>query len=303
MQQVQQGKQSPLCILAGISVQVNRFTNLLDYLPSCRTNGWWNKDSASAYITPFSGRIDEIGGFEIAGRSEALPRSRLPGNCCHATIEPPPNQSAACWLRLNHKTTFRTLVRDDAFKKHSVQESRDTQADTSLCPAQVSAGRETGWCIALFTSSVADAAELTGTSRYSGIIGNEWTQLYWPWCHNLSCREKHNLYIKWINAYNTVSSGRVFVCVWGGGVNFTLRQIIFRNSSQERPQRTGSRSAFPVSSREINTSEAQSSMLNSYWWRTNANTNLCLHPPPLEHWGSCIFSQTLVAFYWQKQNN
>lgn len=50
---------------------------------------------------------------------------------CYHRNPPPTNQSAACWLRLNHKTTFWTHVRDDAFKTQGTQESRDTQADTS----------------------------------------------------------------------------------------------------------------------------------------------------------------------------
>lgn len=66
----------------------------------------------------------------------------------------------------------------------------------------------------------------------------------------------------------------------------------------------------------ISMGEAQHSMLNSYWWRTNTNANLWFcslpHPCPscnshcisfIEHLGLCIFNQTLVAFYWYNQNN
>ena len=46
-----------------------------------------NEGSISIYITPFIDCKDEIGGFESA---LLWSNTRLPGNCCYATIESPP---------------------------------------------------------------------------------------------------------------------------------------------------------------------------------------------------------------------
>lgn len=110
---------------------------------------------------------------------------------------------------------------------HTARRKAETRMLTfPLCPAQVSAGRGTGWCIALITASVADAAELTGTSRRSEIPGNERTQLLY-----IDHERKHNLYRKKINSDDTVSSGHVNVCACGS----LYTQIIYHDSSQEHP--------------------------------------------------------------------
>lgn len=49
--------------------------------------------------------------------SEALPRSRLPGNCCYATAESPNQSAACCSLRLNCTTMFHILVRSAVYTR------------------------------------------------------------------------------------------------------------------------------------------------------------------------------------------
>lgn len=122
-----------------------------------------------------------------ADGSEALPHSGLPGNCCYATIETPPPPSSPIKVQRVAGWGWTAPRRSEhlwgtVLSNHTARRKAETRMLTlPLCPAQVSAGRGTGWCIALITASVADAAELTGTSRRSEIPGNEQTQLYWPW--------------------------------------------------------------------------------------------------------------------------
>lgn len=163
------------------SVQVNSFDNVLDSLPSSHTNGWWNRlDFCVHHAIHWPQRWDRR--LWKADGSEALPQRGLPGNCCYATIETPPPikvQRVAGWgwtapRRSKH-------LRGTVLSNHAARRKAETRTLTlPLCPAQVSAGRGTGWCIALITAGVADAAERAGTSRRSEITGNERTQPEWP---------------------------------------------------------------------------------------------------------------------------
>lgn len=68
--------------------------------------------------------------------SEALPRSRLPGNCCYATVESPNQSAACCSLRLNCTTMFQILVRSAVYTQtiDSTQESREMHVNASASP-------------------------------------------------------------------------------------------------------------------------------------------------------------------------
>lgn len=219
--------------------------------------------------------------------------------CYHRN--PPSNQSAACcWLRLNCATTFQALERDGAFKSRSAQESRDTHADTSALSSSGFRRERNGmmhrthhgrccWCCRARRDvpTLWDHGKRTNTTRVTTDA-------------TIADSEENIIYVGKRSIVTTRCPRGMWMCAPVG--HFKLKSFITIPRRSVQQHRAGW-SACPVSAREMNTAEAQSSMLKSYWWRTNANTDLRLHPPPLEHLGSCIFSQTLVASYWQNQNN
>lgn len=73
--------------------------------------------------------------------SEALPRSRIPGNCCYATVEIPNQSAACCSLRLNCTTMFQILVSSAVYTPASIEERHNKEEKCMLmllpCPLSV----------------------------------------------------------------------------------------------------------------------------------------------------------------------
>lgn len=189
-----------------------------------------------------------------ADGSEALPHSRLPGNCCYATIETPPpllsNQSAACcWLRLNCATTFRALVRDGAFKSYGAQESRDTHADTSALSSSGFRRERSGmmhrthhgqccWCC-----------------RAHGDVPTLWDPRKWTnttiltMNATLADSEENIIYVGKRSIVTTRCPRGMWMCAPVG--HFTLKSFITIPRRSIQQHRAGW-SACPVSAREMN---------------------------------------------------
>lgn len=88
--------------------------------------------------------------------SEVLPRSRLPGNCCYATVESPNQSAACCSLRLNCTTMFQIFVRSAVYTQtiESTQEGREMHVNAATLPTPDLCSsrndmKKAEWCVTL----------------------------------------------------------------------------------------------------------------------------------------------------------